>query len=62
MLFHLEVTGPLIDGMVETFRRELEEADIDSETIVQRTPEHLPALQVVGTQVFGHWTRMVESD
>ena len=62
LLFHLEVTRPLIDGMVEAFRRELKEADIDSETIVRRIPEHLPALQVVGTQVFEHWTRMVETD
>ena len=62
LLFHLEVTRPHIDGMVETFRQELEEAGIDSMTVLQPIPEHLPALQVVGTQVFEHWARMVESD
>ena len=62
LLFHLEVTRPHIDGMVETFRQELEEAGIDSKAIVQQTPEYLPALQAVGTLVFEHWTRMVESD
>lgn len=62
LLFHLEVTEPLIDGMVRTFREELEETGIDSEAILLRTREHLPTLQAVGALVFNHWTRMVESD
>jgi hypothetical protein len=48
--------------MVGTFRQELKEAGIDSKAIVQQTSEHLPSLQAVGTLVFKHWTRMVESD
>ena len=62
LLFHLEVTRSHIDGMVGTFRQELEEAGIASKAIVQQTSEHLPSLQAVGTMVFEHWTRMVESD
>lgn len=62
LLFHLEVTEPLIDGMVRTFRQELEEAGIDSKAIVQQASEHLPSLQAVGTLVVKHWTRLVESD
>lgn len=62
LLFHLEVTKSLIDSMVKTFRKELEEAGIDSETILQQSREHLPALQAVGAQMFEHWMRMVESD
>ena len=62
LLFHLEVTRPQIDGMVGTFRQELEEASIDSKAIVQQTSEYLPSLQAVGRLVFKHWTRMVESD
>jgi len=62
LLFHLEVTRSHIDGMVGTFRQELEEAAIDSTAIVQQTSEYLPSLQAVGRLVFEHWTRMVESD
>jgi GMP synthase (glutamine-hydrolysing) len=62
LLFHLEVTKPLIDGMVKTFREELEEAGIDSETILQQSREHLPTLKAVGAKVFEHWMRMVEND
>ncbi|MHB1935599.1 MAG: type 1 glutamine amidotransferase [Acidobacteriaceae bacterium] len=62
LLFHLEVTRPHIDGMVETFRQELEEAGIDAEAIVQQTSEYLLSLQAVGTLVFEHWTRMLACD
>ena len=62
LLFHLEVARPHIDGRVETFRQELEEAGIDAETIVQQTSEYLPSLQAVGTLVFEHWTRMLACD
>ena len=62
LLFHLEMTQPLIDGMVRSFCKELEESGVDPEMLMQETREHLPAFRTVGSLVFEQWALMVESD
>jgi GMP synthase (glutamine-hydrolysing) len=59
LLFHLEVTAPLIAEMVRTFAAELREVGISGEEIVRHAAQHLPELERIGRRVFDAWTRLV---
>jgi|FaiFalFF_MnMetaG_3_1042247.scaffolds.fasta_scaffold00167_11 GMP synthase (glutamine-hydrolysing) len=61
LLFHLEVTEPLIAEMVRTFAEELREAGLSGEEILRQAPQHLPAVQQIGRTVFRAWTRLIPS-
>ena len=54
-LFHLEVTEPIIRGMIDAFSDELREAGIRGVDILTGIPGHLPALARLGKAVFGRW-------
>ncbi len=55
LLFHLEVTEPMIAGMVATFADELRGAGVDGAAIVAGAREHLAAMQRAGDKVFARW-------
>lgn len=59
ILFHMEVTPPILRGMVEAFREELAEAGRDGTAIQAGAREHLPALQALGRTVFGRWAALI---
>ncbi len=61
LLFHLEVTEPLIAEMVRTFAEELREAGLSGEEILRQAPQHLPILRQMGQTVFRAWTRLIPS-
>jgi len=61
LLFHLEVTEPIIAEMVRTFAEELREAGLSGEAIIQDAARHLPELERIGQRVFHAWTRWIEA-
>jgi GMP synthase (glutamine-hydrolysing) len=58
-LFHLEVTLPQVDKMVETFADELRTAGLNGSAIKLNAHSHLPALQKIGREVFGRWVGLL---
>jgi GMP synthase (glutamine-hydrolysing) len=59
ILFHMEVTEPLIDGMAASFPGELAEAGGSPEQLRRGAVEHLGQLSSVGAGIFGGWARLV---
>ncbi len=55
ILFHMEVTQPLVETMTETFRAELDEIGASGEQIRARAADFLPPLERIGQTVFGRW-------
>jgi hypothetical protein len=60
LLFHMEVTEPIIRRMTRTFRRELQEAGTSEPRLLDPLPEFLPPLQALGRKVFGRWAALVK--
>jgi GMP synthase (glutamine-hydrolysing) len=58
-LFHLEVTLPQIDKMVETFANELRTAGLNGSAIKLNAHTHLPVLQKIGKEVFARWVGLL---
>jgi GMP synthase (glutamine-hydrolysing) len=59
-LFHMEVTEKIIQNMVKEFSGELDEENIGARTIIQRTRDHHPKLQAIGTKVFRRWAKLIK--
>lgn len=55
LLFHLEVTPEIIEGMVRAFAGELEEEGLDGRAILGDARRHLPSLHRIGEKVFRGW-------
>lgn len=60
LLFHPEVTGKIIDGMIEGFAEEMEEVGANAQEIREQTEQHLPRLQSVGGMIFKRWADLVD--
>jgi GMP synthase (glutamine-hydrolysing) len=58
ILFHMEVTLPLIDGMTDAFADELQETGNSAAQIREQAEEFLPPLERIGKTVFGRWAAM----
>jgi len=58
-LFHMEVTEEIIKTMVLEFSRELDAANLTAGSIVEKSKDHLPALQTIGGQVFRRWAKLL---
>jgi GMP synthase (glutamine-hydrolysing) len=59
LLFHLEVTGELVDGMVGAFGGELEAAGVERQAIAEGKRTYLTEVSAVGNQVFGAWAGLL---
>ncbi len=59
LLFHLEVTEPMIRRMTRTFRRELRQAGLNERPVLDGVAAHLPTLHTIGRTVFGRWAALV---
>jgi len=59
-LFHMEVTDKIINDMVGEFQGELDAENIEAETIIQQSRDHLPNLQSIGVKVFGRWAKLIK--
>jgi GMP synthase (glutamine-hydrolysing) len=58
LLFHLEVTAALVDGMARSFPGELAGAGGDVEELRRGVREHLPVLSSIGERFFSGWARL----
>ena len=59
LLFHLEVTEPMVHAMTAAFPDELASAGVDRAKLLDRAPRELPALRQVAETVFGRWADRV---
>lgn len=59
-LFHMEMTGRILRGMVGAFPEELNAEGIDGQDILRAAERHLPPLQATGRLVFGRWCSLME--
>jgi GMP synthase (glutamine-hydrolysing) len=59
LLFHLEVTEPIVRDWVTHFAGELREAGMTPGAILAGVPEHLPAVHRIGDAFYGAWSRLV---
>lgn len=60
-LFHMEVTGQMIEQMVAAFQAELIDAGVDGAEIIEHMNEHLPNLYSIGQTVYRRWAGLVGS-
>jgi GMP synthase (glutamine-hydrolysing) len=58
ILFHMEVTRPLIETMTDSFADELRDTGISGAEIRQQAGDFLPSLDRIGQTVFGRWATM----
>jgi GMP synthase (glutamine-hydrolysing) len=58
VLFHMEVTESLIDGMAASLPDELAQAGGDIEELRLGAKEHLPVLSSIAERFFGGWARL----
>ncbi|MCM8812121.1 MAG: gamma-glutamyl-gamma-aminobutyrate hydrolase family protein [Candidatus Omnitrophica bacterium] len=59
LLFHMEVTEPMIRQMTETFADELRQEKLSGREILQETSQHQPELQKIGSAVYGRWAELL---
>jgi GMP synthase (glutamine-hydrolysing) len=59
ILFHMEVTPAIIEGMLGTFTDELRQASIDAGPIRRDVATHVESLQRIGTSAFGRWADLL---
>jgi len=59
VLFHLESTPRLLDGMIATFTDEFRQEKISADLLRQASIEHFPPAQAIGRVVFSQWARLV---
>jgi GMP synthase (glutamine-hydrolysing) len=58
VLFHMEVTRPLIEAMTEAFTDELRETGTSGAQIRRQAEEFLPPLERVGQSIFARWAAL----
>ena len=58
ILFHLEVTEPIVRHMAKAFRQELVETGINEHHLLERLPARLESLRQIGWKVFGRWAQL----
>jgi GMP synthase (glutamine-hydrolysing) len=59
LLFHMEVTRPQINTMVDTFADELQAAGLNGSAIKLNANTHLQQLQKIGQGVFSRWVALL---
>jgi GMP synthase (glutamine-hydrolysing) len=57
LLFHMEVTEPIMRRMVATFSDELHETGQSGDGLIHLAAQHLPELQSIGDRVFRRWAK-----
>lgn len=63
LLFHAEVTRPMVAAMVHSFSQELAEAAVLGTDVLRDADAYLPLLRDLATAVFGKWALLIaESD
>jgi GMP synthase (glutamine-hydrolysing) len=61
LLFHIEVTGSMVEAMVQAFPHELAEARLSGGEILADAARHLPTLERVATGAFSRWAELLSA-
>ena len=59
LLFHMEVTEPMVAGMVQAFPDELAGAGLEGQEILAHAASHLPTLERIATHAFARWATLL---
>lgn len=59
LLFHLEVTPSLVDGMTRAFADELTAEGLDGAAIRDAASDHADSLRMIADTVFGRWVQSI---
>lgn len=59
LLFHAEVTRPMVAAMVHGFAEELAESGAHATDVLRDAERYLPPLGRVASSIFHHWTMLV---
>jgi GMP synthase (glutamine-hydrolysing) len=59
LLFHMEVTEPMVAGMVQAFPDELAGAGLEGREILAHAASHLPTLERIATRAFARWATLL---
>lgn len=59
ILFHMEFTSDILNGMTSAFKDELKEEDLDGDSILRESQTYLPALHRNANQVFRRWVELL---
>jgi len=59
LLFHMEVTQPMVAAMVHAFPDELAQAGLDGREVVAKAASHLPALERIAIPIFARWAKLL---
>lgn len=59
ILYHMEVTPAVIDGMLNTFTDELRQANIEADPIRRNMATYLEPLQRIGVSAFRRWAERI---
>lgn len=59
LLFHMEVTEPMVAAMVEAFPDEVAEAGLRGQEILAHAPSHLRTLERIATHAFAGWAALL---
>jgi GMP synthase (glutamine-hydrolysing) len=60
LLFHAEMTAPIIAALVNENAEGLKRVGIDGEAILARAPEYLPRLGEIAETIFGRWAGPIQ--
>ena len=61
LLFHAEMSEPMIRGMVDAFDDELETTGEDGAAILARAATAIPEMRRAGRTLFGRWATLLDS-
>ena len=59
LLFHAEVTRPIVAAMIHSFAEELAESGVRGTDILRESETYLPSLGAVASAVFGKWAMLI---
>jgi len=59
ILFHMELTAPMLQGWVRGSAAQLARDGIDGDAILAQAPRNFAAIEPIGETIFGRWAAMV---
>jgi len=59
LLFHMEATQSIVEGMVNGFAEELRVEKLDGPAILSQATTYLPRLHEIGRRAFASWANLV---
>ncbi len=61
LLFHMEITPPMINEWTTAFAGELQKEGLNGQDILRKTAYHQPPLHTLGSAIYSNWTALLTS-